>query len=121
MLLGAMEKGVSGGTDDGVEVDAGGVRAARRLRVAQAIAARDHAAFSAMIYAGLRIEETTALTVEDLSFARGEEEVRVARGKGNKERVVPMSPKLKRSLKRYLKLREELVPVGKTPPPHLFL
>jgi site-specific recombinase XerD len=55
-----------------------------------------------MIYAGLRIEETTALTLEDLSFTRGEEEVRVARGKGNKERVVPMSPKLKRSLKRYL-------------------
>jgi integrase/recombinase XerD len=79
--------------------------------------ARDHAAFSAMIYAGLRIEETTALTVEDLSFARGEEQIRVARGKGNKERVVPMSPKLRRSLKSYLNAREELVPAGKTPPP----
>jgi site-specific recombinase XerD len=53
-----------------------------------------------MIYAGLRIEETTALTLEDLSFARGEEQIRVARGKGNKERVVPMSSKLRRSLKR---------------------
>jgi site-specific recombinase XerC len=51
--------------------------------VTRALAARDHAAFSAMIYAGLRIEETTALTVDDLSFsrarARGAEEVRVAR------------------------------------------
>src|SRR5687767_8106736 len=72
-----------------------------------------------MIYAGLRIEETTALKVEDLSFTRGEEEVRVGTGKGNKERVVPMSWKLRRSLKRYLKARDELVPAR--PLPHLFL
>jgi integrase/recombinase XerD len=98
-----------------------GVHEARRRVLAGALAARDHAAFSAVIYAGLRIEETTALTLEDLSFARGEEEVKVARGKGNKERVVPMSPKLRRSLKRYLKVRDDLVPAGQTPPPHLFL
>src|SRR5215203_4079248 len=64
-------------------------REARRRTLAGALAARDHAAFSAMIYAGLRIEETTALTVEDLGFSRGEEQVRVARGKGNKERWCP--------------------------------
>jgi site-specific recombinase XerD len=98
-----------------------GVREARRRALAGALAARDHATFSAMVYAGLRIEETTALTLGDLSFARGEEEVRVARGKGNKERVVPMSPKLGRSLKRYLKVRDELVPPGEGPLPHLFL
>lgn len=97
------------------------VREARRRMLVSALAARDHAAFSAMIYAGLRIEETTALTVEDLSFARGQEEVRVARGKGNKERIVPMSSKLRRSLKRYLKVRDELVPAGESPPPQLFL
>ena len=89
--------------------------------MARALAARDHAAFSAMLYAGLRIEEATALTLEDLSFSRGEEEVRVARGKGNKERVVPMGPKLKKSLRRYLGVREDLVPAGLGPPPHLFL
>jgi integrase/recombinase XerD len=99
-----------------------GIPEAPRRVLASVLAARDHAAFSAMIYAGLRIEETTALKVEDLSFSRSEEEVRVAKGKGNKERVVPMSPKLKRSLRRYLKLREELLPVGDdAPPPHLFL
>jgi integrase/recombinase XerD len=98
-----------------------GVSEVRRRALVEALAARDHAAFSAMIYAGLRIEETTALTLEDLSFTRGEEEVRVAKGKGNKERVVPMSPKLKRSLRRYVKVRDDLVPAGKTPPPHLFL
>jgi integrase/recombinase XerD len=97
------------------------VSEARRRAVAAALAARDHAAFSAMIYAGLRIEETTALTVEDISFARAAEEVRVAKGKGNKERVVPMSPKLRRSLRRYIKVRDDLLPAGKAPPPYLFL
>ena len=94
----------------------------RRLAVTRALAARDHAAFSVMIYAGLRIEETTALAVEDLSFTRGEEEVRVARGKGNKERIVPMSPKLRKSVRRYLRFRNELLPTsGEAPPAHLFL
>lgn len=103
----------------------GDVKAANRRRTNCALAARDHAAFSTMMYAGLRIEETADLTPEDLSFRRGEEEVRVAKGKGNKERLVPMGPKLKKSLGRYLKVREDLVPVGSlvgdTPDPHLFL
>ncbi len=65
-----------------------------------------------------------ALTVDDLSFARGAEEVRVARGKGNKERLVPMGPRLRRSLRRYLRQREALVPAGEVadfPLPHLFV
>ena len=93
-----------------------GVHEARRRALSGALAARDHAAFSAMIYAGLRIEETTALTLEDLSFARSEEQIRVAKGKGNKEHVVPMSPKLRRSLRRCPKVREELVLADKTLP-----
>jgi integrase/recombinase XerD len=99
----------------------GNIKTQRRRATARALAARDHAAFSAMIYAGLRIEETTALTLEDLSFVRGEEEVRVARGKGNKERRMPMSPKLRKSLRRYLRVRDELVQLGELPTPHLFL
>jgi site-specific recombinase XerD len=88
----------------------------RRRAVAAALAARDHAAFSAIIYAGLRIEETTALVADDLCLSRSEEQVRVARGKGNQERMVPMSPKLKKSLRRYLKVRDELVLAGEAPP-----
>jgi integrase/recombinase XerD len=119
ILLSSVEKqatDVSSTSEEGL-----GVHEARRRALAGALAARDHAAFSAMIYAGLRIEETTALTVEDVSFSRGEEEVRVARGKGNKERVVPMGPKLRRSVRRYLKARGDLAPAGKPPPSHLFL
>jgi len=68
------------------------------------LALRDHALISVMLYAGLRIEEATALRVDELIVRRGEERVRVARGKGNKERYVPMGQKLRRSLKRYLKV-----------------
>jgi integrase/recombinase XerD len=119
ILLSSTDKQVTevSNTDEGSL----GVPEAQRRALVEALAARDHAAFSAMIYAGLRIEETTALTLEDLSFSRGEEELRVAKGKGSKERVVPMNPKLKRSLKRYIKVRQELVPPGKPPPPYLFL
>jgi integrase/recombinase XerD len=119
ILLSSIEKQAANTSN--VDEGSVGFHEARRRALAGALAARDHAACSAMIYAGLRIEETTALTLEDLSFARGEEEVRVARGKGNKERVVPMSPKLRRSLKRYLKVRDDLAPAGEAPPPHLFL
>src|SRR5215212_12037552 len=101
ILLSTIGRQVTNEPNEGAGISS--VREERRRALAGALAARDYAAFSAMIYAGLRIEETTALKVEDLSFARGEEEVRVARGKGNKERVVPMSPKLKRSLRRYIK------------------
>jgi integrase/recombinase XerD len=120
ILLSSMDKQATNVSD--TDEGSFGVSEARRRELAGTVlAARDHAAFSAMIYAGLRIEETTALTLEDLSFVRDEEEVRVARGKGNKERVVPMSPKLGRSLKRYLKVRDELVPPAEVPLPHLFL
>jgi integrase/recombinase XerD len=125
VLLGAMEKRASGqDAGDAVTEDAANVRAARRREVRRALAARDHAAFSTMIYAGLRIEETTALTVDDLSLARGAEEVRVARGKGNKERLVPMGPTLRRSLRRYLRVRDALIPAGagaNSPLLHLFI
>lgn len=94
---------------------------ARGHPLTSALAARDYAAFSIMMYAGLRIEETTSLTLEDLSLDRGKEEIRVARGKGNKERVVPMSPKLKRSLRRYLKVRDQLLSPASDPFPHLFV
>jgi site-specific recombinase XerD len=62
-----------------------------------------------MLYAGLRIEEVTALATDDVELAVGEEEIRVARGKGNKERRVPIGGKLAKSLKQYLKVRNELV------------
>ncbi len=48
----------------------------------------------------------------------------MAKGKGNKERLVPMGPRLRRSLRRYLKARDALTPASEAadfPLPHLFL
>ena len=119
ILFSAIERQATNETDG--DEQSPSVREARRGTLTSTLAARDHAAFSVMVYAGLRIEESTALLVEDLSFVRGEEAVRVSRGKGNKERVVPMSPKLRKSVKRYLKLRAQLLVPGEAPLPHLFL
>ena len=123
MLLSPISKQETNETKTAGEANGGDgdPKAAWKVALGRALAARDHAAFSAMVYAGLRIEETTALTLEDLSFVRGEEEVRVVSGKGNKERLVPMSPKLKKSLRRYVRLRDGLVPAGEVPPAHLSL
>lgn len=132
MLFSEIEKGAEEATttasSDGEASgpSGGGTAKPRRGRnpaVLEALALRDHAAFSVMVYAGLRIEEATSLRVGDLSFARGGEEVVVARGKGNKERVVPMNPRLKKSLKRYLKARDALLgtPAGQGDLGDLFL
>ncbi len=129
MLFSEIEKGAEEALrgSAGQDVAAGGPGATTKAGrgrdpiVLEALALRDHAAFSVMAYAGLRIEEATLLGVKDLSFRRGAEEVRVARGKGNKERVVPMNPRLKKSLRRYLKARGALVGVGQEDPGDLFL
>jgi len=117
MLFSEIDKGAAEARASATVTDGGGAKKppgrGRDPVVLEALAMRDHAAFSAMVYAGLRIEEATALRVEDLSFARGTEEVRVARGKGNKERVVRMNARLKRSLRPYLKARGALLgPLG---------
>ena len=73
------------------------------------LGARDHASYSVMLYAGLRIEEVTALTTADVNLDRGQEEIRVGQGKGNKERRIPAGEKLAKSLRLYLRVRDELV------------
>ncbi|MDP9474228.1 MAG: tyrosine-type recombinase/integrase [Actinomycetota bacterium] len=98
-LLAAVEREAKAARDAAASAsDARSRRAAeaRRLR-----ALRDHAAISCMLYAGLRIEEAAGLAVADLAFGDGSDEVLV-RGKGGKERRVPMHPKLRGSLKRLL-------------------
>jgi integrase/recombinase XerD len=126
MLFSEIEKGASealAGPPGKASGEAGPAkpRRGRDPAVVEALVLRDHAAFSAMVYAGLRIEETVSVRVGDLSFSRGDEEVVVARGKGNKERIVPMNPKLKRSLKRYLEARGALVGATGEDPGDLFL
>ena len=49
--------------------------------------------------AGLRISEGAALTIADIDSSRMQ--LRIARGKGAKERLVPMSPRLLLALRYY--------------------
>jgi integrase/recombinase XerC len=68
---------------------------------------RDRAALELLYGAGLRVSELVALDLGDVAH----ESVQV-RGKGNKERIVPMGRKAQAALEAYLGRRHELRPKG---------
>lgn len=72
---------------------------------------RNHAIFSMFIYAGLRKEEVLRLKYTDVDIENLS--IFVRQGKGNKDRIVPMSFTLAQSLKQYLEHRKKQ---GKTCP-----
>ncbi|MTV49891.1 tyrosine-type recombinase/integrase [Heliobacillus mobilis] len=61
---------------------------------------RDRAILATMFYSGLRLAETVALQMDDVSLEEGTLEVQ--HGKGDKYRVVPIHPKLQAILRDYL-------------------
>jgi integrase/recombinase XerD len=74
---------------------------------ADAIALRDHAILEILYAGGLRVSELTGLNVADLSLDAGRA---LVRGKGDKERIVPLGRAAVEALEAYVKLgREELV------------
>lgn len=75
---------------------------AGRLVESQAERLRDRAILETLYGSGLRVGELTGLTAKNLDLDEGW--VRV-RGKGNKERVVPLGGKAQEALKLYLKER----------------
>jgi len=87
------------------------------LRLFEAIIGpRDRAIFMLMLRCGLRVEEVTHLTLQDLDLAQ--RRILVCRGKGNKDRVVYISHDTYRALHDYLKSRsssrvKEVFLVGK--------
>lgn len=94
-------------------------RQPRALNVDQAVAVmegqvppgahglRDLALAEVLYGSGLRVSEALSLSVDDVRTDRGF--VRV-RGKGNKERLAPLSEAAKERLVEYLRVRQELVP-----------
>ena len=67
---------------------------------ADAIALRDRAIIELLYAAGLRVSELTGLSVADLSLDAGRA---LVRGKGDKERIVPLGRASIESLEQYLK------------------
>lgn len=70
---------------------------------------RDRAILELLYSSGLRVSELAGATLADLSM--GEAIIRI-RGKGNKERIVPVGSKALSSLGEYLDLREKLKPAS---------
>jgi integrase/recombinase XerD len=73
--------------------------ASRRLD-AGALALRDHAILELLYAGGLRVGEIVALGEEDLHLDQGRAQVR---GKGDKERIVPLGRRAVEALEEYLK------------------
>jgi len=73
--------------------------AAARSADADGLALRDHAILELLYAGGLRVGEICALRVEDLHLDQGRAQVR---GKGDKERIVPLGRSAVEALDRYL-------------------
>jgi integrase/recombinase XerD len=83
---------------------------AARAADADGLALRDHALLELLYAGGLRVGEICALRVEDLHLDVARAQVR---GKGDKERIVPLGRSAVEALERYLKLgRPGLVRAG---------
>ena len=67
---------------------------------------RNHAIFSTYIFAGLRKSELLHLRLTDVDIENLT--IFVSQGKGNKDRIIPMSYTLAQTLKRYLEERKRL-------------
>jgi integrase/recombinase XerD len=73
--------------------------AAARSADADGLALRDHAILEVLYAGGLRVGEIVALRVEDLHLDQARAQVR---GKGDKERIVPLGRSAVEALERYL-------------------
>lgn len=67
---------------------------------------RNHAIFSTFIFAGLRKQELLNLKYTDVDIEN--RTIFIRQGKGNKDRIIPMSHTLAQSLLRYTKERKQL-------------
>jgi integrase/recombinase XerD len=83
----------------------------------QALALRDHAMLELLYAGGVRVSEVADARLEDLKLEMG---YVLVRGKGDKERMVPLGVPAQQALQRYLKGGREVL-VKKRSSPLLFL
>ena len=92
--------------------------AAAEQSAADSIALRDHAILELLYAGGLRVSEVTALGVEDLQSDLGHV---LVRGKGDKERIVPLGEAALRSIGEYVERGRKGLLKGNRNSRHLFL
>ena len=83
----------------------------------QALALRDHAMLELLYAGGVRVSEVADARLEDLKLEMG---YILVRGKGDKERIVPLGVPAQQALQRYLKSGREVL-AKKRSSPLLFL
>jgi len=83
----------------------------------QALALRDHAMLELLYAGGVRVSEVADARLEDLKLEMG---YILVRGKGDKERMVPLGVPAQQALQRYLKNGREVI-AKKRSSPLLFL
>jgi len=87
------------------------------LKVAQQLGkAKEFMILAFMLYTGVRVSELVNVRSEDISFEKGT--VRI-KGKGDKERIVPIPKKYLKALKRYVGKREGYVFLTKYGKPYM--
>ncbi len=79
---------------------------------------RDRAILETLYSTGLRVSELTALNVADIDF---NSEILKARGKGDRERIVPLGSFALQAIKRYLEVRSQVPNINEKDPDALFL
>ncbi len=90
---------------------------ARDDRVSQALAARDCAMLEVFYAGALRVSELINVKLEDLKLELG---YVLVRGKGDKERIVPLGAAAQEMVQGYLRDARPVLGAGK-PSPHLFI
>jgi len=87
--------------------------ASQARNMAESLCARDRAILELFYAAGLRIGELVGLDLPDVDLGEGLARVR---GKGRKERIVPVGQKAREALRAYLDVRGEFHPRAATGP-----
>jgi len=93
-------------THDEVEATLSGAQPKNNSAGAQALALRDRAIFELLYAGGVRVSEVADARLEDLKLEMG---YILVRGKGDKERMVPLGVPAQQSLQQYLKNGREVL------------
>lgn len=98
---------------DEIETTLASPKAASGSKLAAAIAARDHAMLEVFYAGALRVSEMVSAKLEDLKLEMG---YLLVRGKGDKERIVPLGKSAQQALADYLRESRVVLAGGKSSP-----